>query len=160
MSKLTVEISFNDLKELILDKNGRMPVKLRNSIAQQFSQKYLKGVIDDEMKKELRDFISEEIKKMIKEEPDWYGDGLKFKNHIEEGIIKKVENICRKDETNNRRELNQKYIDYLKELFDNIKSDSSYRVKNLEDRIVKDSHDIIEKKIEEKIDKIVKGLMK
>ena len=76
MSRLKIELGVEDLQKILLDKNGEVPVEIKQSVAQTFANRFLKGVITEGLEKKMAEYISdaqEEIMKNILETGYNYG---------------------------------------------------------------------------------------
>ena len=71
MAEIKVRLGMNDLENALLDSSGEIKVEIGNQIAQQFSKKYLKGVISSNLERDCAGNIRKQINEIIYKDPFW-----------------------------------------------------------------------------------------
>jgi hypothetical protein len=99
MSKLKIALDVEDLQKILLDENGEIPIEIRQNIAQTFANRYLKGVITEDLKKEMANYISvarREIMYSILNSESHYDYGqITFNNKFKTKIIQEIDSYIK-----------------------------------------------------------------
>lgn len=97
MAEIKVRLGMNDLENALLDSSGEIKVEIGNQIAQQFSKKYLKGVISSNLERDCAGNIRKQINEIIYKDPFWEQH---LNSNIEKLIHKCVDNYISKYDIN------------------------------------------------------------
>jgi len=78
-TKISLEFNYEALKQL-LGGDTEIEIELRNCIVQEFTRKHLKGIVDDDFKKEINDYLNDK----------YVGLKQQYREQVQQAIDKEV----------------------------------------------------------------------